>query len=145
MMQRTRRRAVAAAALLFTLGLTGSANAATAGDLPSPGSSSKMAPQVTPNANVWVVAKRSDGWCNGFLDKVTYMRYTNVTTNQSGGDGGDDIVRVPVRTGRDNTINISVTCRLSTPYGMNFKIKPVSNNETWFVATNGTAVRKPPG
>lgn len=108
--------------------------------LQSPGSAADAA--VKPDASVWVIAKKSDGWCAGYRNYITEMRYVNFTTGKSGGDSGDDIVYVPVKKGTNNLINISVKCKWTTPQGMNFNIKPVRHQESWFVRIDGGATRK---
>lgn len=103
----------------------------------APGSTAAAA--TKPDAHVYVVATKGDGWCKGLSNKVTYMHYTNFTTGRSGGDSGDNIVYVPVKKGVSNMINISVTCARTTPIGQNFNITPKKHQETWFVRIDGTA------
>jgi hypothetical protein len=87
---------------------------------------------ATANAGVYAVAP-SSSWCPGWLNKVTRVQWSNFTTGGTGGDSGDDIVWMPVRTGITNSVNISVTCSRTYPRGMNFSIRPSRNGQTfWF-------------
>lgn len=89
------------------------------------------------NAGVYAVASRSDGWCPGPLNKVTWVQWANHTTGGTAGDGGDDIVWMPVRTGVKNSVTISVKCKYSTPIGMNFTITPARNKQTFWFTPGG--------
>lgn len=92
---------------------------------------------ISANANVYAVAP-SANWCPGWLNRVTRVQWTNITTGGTGGDSGDDIVWMPVRTGYANSVNISVTCARSYPKGMNFTIYPSRNGQTyWFYPDGG--------
>jgi hypothetical protein len=90
----------------------------------------------TPNAGVYGVAPEWAGWCPdaGRLNNyATRVNYHNHTVGRNGGDGGDDIVWIPVRTGVRNSITISVTCKWSTPIGQNFLVTPNRNGQAfWF-------------
>ena len=62
--------------------------------------------------------------------------YSNYTTGDNGGDSGDDIVWIPVRNGENNSVQVNVSCKWSTPIGMSFTIKPTRRGQTfWFSIT----------
>lgn len=84
------------------------------------------------NGGIYAVAP-TKSWCPGWRNKVTHVQWSNHTYGGTGGDGGDDIVWMPVRTGSTQSVNISVRCKYSTPIGMNFTIKPTRTKQTfWF-------------
>lgn len=90
-----------------------------------------------PNAGIYAVAP-SGSWCPGWYNRVTKVQWTNYSFGGTGGDGGDDVVWMPVRTGYANKVNISVTCARSYPRGMNFTIYPSRNGQTfWFYPDGG--------
>jgi hypothetical protein len=91
---------------------------------------------ISANANVYAVAP-SANWCPGWLNKVTWVQWANHTTGGTSGDGGDDVVWMPVRTGYSNSVTISVRCKYSTPIGMNFTIRPSRNGQTFWFYPNG--------
>lgn len=94
---------------------------------------------VTANANIYGVVLKSHGWvCAGRLNKVVDVRYFNHTVGKNGGDGNDDIVLIPVRTGRTNKLTIGVKCRFGTYMAMNFDITPSRNKQTFWFKLNGT-------
>lgn len=93
---------------------------------------------VTANAGVYAVAPQWGGWCVGPLNKVTYVQWANHTVGKTGGDSGDDIAWMPVRTGRNNSVAIAVKCKYATPQGMSYMIKPSRNKQTYWFRLDGT-------
>lgn len=92
---------------------------------------------ISANANVYAVAP-SGNWCPGWLNKVTWVQWANNTTGGTAGDGGDDVVWMPVRTGYTNNVVISVKCKYNTPLGMSYNIRPSRNGQTFWFYPNGT-------
>jgi hypothetical protein len=96
---------------------------------------------ATANSGIYGVVPEWGGWCPdaGRLNNyATSVKYNNHTVGRNGGDSGDDIVWVPVRNGIRNSITMSVTCRWSTPIGMNFSIIPKRHGQTFWFRLNGT-------
>lgn len=91
---------------------------------------------ISANAGVYAVAP-SASWCPGWYNKITWVQWANHTTGGTAGNGGDDIVWMPVRTGYTNSVTISVQCSRSTPRGMNFSIRPSRNGQTFWVYPAG--------
>ena len=91
------------------------------------------------NSGIYGVAPKWGGYCpdaGRLKNYATRVFYNNHTTGNNGGDAGDDIVWIPVRNGENNSVTVSVTCKWSTPIGMNFTIRPARNGQTfWFSLT----------
>lgn len=93
---------------------------------------------VPANANVYAVTPQWGGWCLGWGNRITRVTWVNHTTGGSGGDSGDDIVWMPVRTRYSNSVTMAVNCSRSTPIGMNYTIQPSRNGQTFWFRLNGT-------
>ncbi len=99
---------------------------------------------ISSNAGIYAVAPEWGGFCpdvRGLNNYATYVHYVNYTTGDRGGDSGDDIVWMRVRLGVNNSVQVNVQCRWSTPIGMSYNIVPSRNGQTYWFSIGGSTWR----
>lgn len=103
---------------------------------------------VAANAKAWVITPKWWGWCpnaGGLANKVVQVHVINYTTGtDTWGTKGYDKVYIPVTTGYNNQVQISVNCSLSKlqSTGGYHNLSVTANGQTFFTGTDGGVWRQ---
>lgn len=96
-------------------------------------------PAFAADGGIYAVTPDWGGWkCPGVYNNLAFVYFANHTMGKNGGDGGDDIVWMPVRLGQNNSVTMSAKCTFSTFAAVNYVIKPTRNKQTFWFRANGT-------
>jgi hypothetical protein len=127
--------------VLGSLALT--AVAATALVVLSP--TAEAATRVPTQGNVFMVTPKFAGFCSGWGNQVTGVRYVvRDSFEQQIGSGSSrpnsDVIYPKVRFGQANIIDLAVSCRRSLPYELETVINAKKPAQTFFINSKGKVI-----